>query len=51
LNFLSFRLESPIYAPKILVYAGFHSQSAWAHCSDTKKAHTCGISRLLRYRA
>jgi len=34
LNFFSFRLESPIHAPKILVFWGFYPQSLGVHRSD-----------------
>ena len=37
LNFLSFRLENPIHAPKISVFGGFHPQNLWAHRSDPKR--------------
>ena len=50
LNFLSFRLESPIRAPKISVFGGFTPKKLAGHRSDPQKAHPCVISRLLSCR-
>jgi len=44
---LSFRLESPIHAPKISVLGGFYSQNLEAHCSDPQKALPCRERRIL----
>jgi len=46
---LSFRFESPIHAPKILVFWGFYPQNLGAHRSDPQKAQPCVISRVLSY--
>jgi len=50
LKFLSFRLKSPIHAPKIWVFGGVLPPNLGAHHSDPQKAHPCVISRLLSYR-
>jgi len=48
LNFLSFRLESPIYAPKIsFLGGGFYPQNLGAHRSDPQKALPCAERRVL----
>jgi len=51
LNFLSFRLESPIHTPKINFFGVFYHQNLGAHRSDPQKAHPCVISCLLSYHA
>ena len=48
--FLSFRLESPIDAPKF-VFGGFYPQNLGAHRSDPKKALPCVERRVLSPRS
>jgi len=45
-NVLSFRLESPIHAPKFSVFGGLYPRNFWAHCLNPEKAHPCVISRF-----
>jgi len=47
LNFFSFRLESPIHAPKISVFGGFYPQNLGAHRSDPQKALPWAERRVL----
>jgi len=47
LNFFSFRLESPIHAPKISVFGRFYPQSLGVHRSDPQEALTWAERRLL----
>ena len=47
LNFLSFRLESPIHAPKNSVFGGFNPQNLRAHRSDPQKALSFAERRVL----
>ena len=49
MKFLSFRLESPIHAPKILVFGEFYPQNLGAHHSNPQKAHSCVICAYIIY--
>ena len=47
MNFLSFRLASPMHAPKISVFGGFYPKNLGAHSSDSEKALPCAERRVL----